>query len=92
MPGQGGLEVLKILRSNPLTAGLPVVVLTAMDDEANTRAGFEFGATDYVTKPFSIPQLAARIRACLKRSEPEGADGHGAPVCAPLSRSPSTDT
>ena len=68
MPVQGGLEVLKILRSNPVTAGLPVVVLTAMDDEANTRAGFEFGATDYVTKPFSIPQLAARVRACLKRS------------------------
>ena len=71
MPVQGGLEVLKVLRSNPVTAGLPVVVLTAMDDEANTRAGFEFGATDYVTKPFSIPQLAARVRACLKRSEVE---------------------
>jgi len=69
MPVQGGLEVLQILRSNPVTAALPVVVLTAMDDEANTRAGFEFGATDYVTKPFSIPQLAARVRACLKRSE-----------------------
>ena len=68
MPVQGGLEVLKILRSNPVTAALPVVVLTAMDDEANTRAGFEFGATDYVIKPFSIPQLAARVRACLKRS------------------------
>ena len=67
MPVQGGLEVLKILRSNPVTAALPVVVLTAMDDEANTRAGFELGATDYVTKPFSVPQLAARVRACLKR-------------------------
>ena len=68
MPEQGGLEVLKILRSRPATAGLPVVVLTAMDDEINTRAGFALGATDYVTKPFSIPQLAARVRACLKRS------------------------
>jgi CheY-like chemotaxis protein len=67
MPGQGGLEVLEILRSKPATAALPVVVLTAMDDEANIRAGFELGATDYVTKPFSIPQLAARVRACLKR-------------------------
>ena len=57
MPGQGGLEVLKILRSKPATAALPVVVLTAMDDEASTRAGFELGATDYVTKPFSIPSL-----------------------------------
>jgi len=69
MPGQGGLDVLKILRASPVTAALPVVVLTAMDDEANTRAGFELGATDYVTKPFTIPQLAARVRACLTRSE-----------------------
>lgn len=68
MPGQGGLEVLKILRSTPATAALPVVVLTSMDDEVNTRAGFALGATDYVTKPFTIPQLAARVRACLTRS------------------------
>ena len=68
MPVQGGLDVLKILRSRPATAALPVVVLTAMNDEVNTRAGFEFGATDYLTKPFSIPQLAARVRACLART------------------------
>ncbi|MEP7207085.1 MAG: response regulator [Casimicrobiaceae bacterium] len=67
MPIQGGLEVLKVIRSRPATAALPVLVLTAMDDEVTTRAGFEFGATDYVTKPFSIPQLAARVRACLAR-------------------------
>ena len=67
MPVQGGLEVLKILRARPDTATLPVVVLTALDDEATTRAGFELGATDYLTKPFSIPQLAARVRACLAR-------------------------
>ena len=68
MPEQGGLEVLKILRSRPATAALPVVVLTAMDDELTTRAGFELGATDYLTKPFSMPQLAARVRACLTRT------------------------
>jgi DNA-binding response OmpR family regulator len=68
MPKQGGLEVLKILRSRPATAALPVVVLTGMDDESSTRAGFELGATDYLTKPFSIPQLAARVRACLTRT------------------------
>ena len=68
MPEQGGLEVLKILRSNPATAALPVVVLTGMDDEVTTRVGFELGATDYLTKPFSVPQLAARVRACLTRS------------------------
>jgi len=70
MPEQGGLEVLEILRSRPATAALPVVLLTAMDDEASTRAGFELGATDYVTKPFTIPQLAARVRACLTRGGP----------------------
>jgi len=68
MPEQGGLEVLEILRRGPATAELPVVLLTAMDDEAHTRAGFGLGATDYVTKPFSIPQLAARVRACLSRN------------------------
>ncbi len=67
MPKQGGLEVLKVLRSRPATAALPVLVLTALNDEANTRAGFDLGATDYVTKPFTIPQLAARVRACLLR-------------------------
>ena len=68
MPESGGLEVLKILRSRPATAALPIVVLTALDDEVNTRSGFELGATDYQTKPFSIPQLAARVRACLART------------------------
>ena len=67
MPKQGGLEVLKVLRSRPATAALPVLVLTALDDEVNTRAGFDLGATDYLAKPFSIPQLAARVRACLSR-------------------------
>jgi CheY-like chemotaxis protein len=69
MPAPDGLEVLRILRSSTATATLPVVVLTAMDDEVSTRAGFDLGATDYLTKPFSIPQLAARVRACLTRSE-----------------------
>jgi len=67
MPKQSGLEVLKLLRSSPATAALPVLVLTALDDEADTRGGFDLGATDYVTKPFTIPQLAARVRACLLR-------------------------
>jgi CheY-like chemotaxis protein/phosphoribosyl 1,2-cyclic phosphodiesterase len=68
MPEQGGLEILQILRSQPATALLPVVVLTAMGDEINTRSGFALGATDYVTKPFSVPQLAARVRACFART------------------------
>jgi CheY-like chemotaxis protein len=72
MPKQGGMEVLRILRSKPATAALPVIVLTGMDDERTTRAGFEFGATDFLTKPFSIPQLAARVRAALTRTASGG--------------------
>ena len=69
MPEQGGLEVLELLRSRQATATLPVLVLTAMDDPTSTLAGFDLGATDYLTKPFSIPQLAARVRACLARAD-----------------------
>jgi CheY-like chemotaxis protein len=68
MPRQGGMDVLRILRSKPATAALPVIVLTGVDDENTTRIGFELGATDFLTKPFSIPQLAARVRACLART------------------------
>jgi CheY-like chemotaxis protein len=62
-----GLAVTKAVRANPATRELPVLMLTGMADEASTRAGFEAGVTDYVAKPFSIPQLGARVRACLAR-------------------------
>jgi DNA-binding response OmpR family regulator len=68
MSGMDGLEVIKTLRAKPATQPLPVLMLTAMTDEPSTRAGFEAGATDYVTKPFSIPQLTSRVRACLART------------------------
>jgi DNA-binding response OmpR family regulator len=62
-----GMEVMKTLRASVATQSLPVLMLTAMNDEPSTRAGFDAGVTDYVTKPFSIPQLTARVRACLAR-------------------------
>ncbi len=68
MAGMDGMAVVKTLRARSNTLALPVLMLTAMTDEASTRAGFEAGVTDYVTKPFSIPQLTARVRACLARS------------------------
>jgi CheY-like chemotaxis protein len=68
MPKPDGLEVLKILRAKPETAHLPVLMFTALNDEASTRAGFDAGATDFLTKPFTIPQLNARVRACLARA------------------------
>src|SRR5450631_4028313 len=69
MAGMDGLAVMRTLRAKPETQALPVLMLTAMTDEPSTRAGFEAGVTDYVTKPFSIPQLTARVRACLTRSQ-----------------------
>ena len=69
MDGMDGMAVVKALRSRPETQSLPVLMLTGMADEPSTRAGFEAGVTDYVTKPFSIPQLSARVRACLARKQ-----------------------
>jgi CheY-like chemotaxis protein/phosphoribosyl 1,2-cyclic phosphodiesterase len=70
MTDMDGLAVMKVLRAKPETQHLAVLMLTAMTDEPSTRAGFEAGVTDYVTKPFSIPQLTARVRACLARTQP----------------------
>ena len=69
MTGMDGLAVMSTLRAKPETRPLPVLMLTAMTDEPSTRAGFEAGVTDYVTKPFSIPQLTSRVRACLARTQ-----------------------
>ena len=69
MVGMSGLAVTKALRAKTETQTLPVLMLTAMTDEPSTRAAFEVGVTDYVTKPFSIPQLTARVRACLARTQ-----------------------
>ena len=68
MPGMSGLDVLRALRALPPTRTLPVLILTSHADEESTRAGFDLGATDYLTKPFTLPQLAARVRACVARA------------------------
>ena len=67
--GMDGMAVMMALRAKQETQFLPVLMLTAMSDEPSTRAGFDAGVTDYVTKPFSIPQLTARVRACLTRAQ-----------------------
>ena len=69
MIGMDGMAVMKALRAKTQTRPLPVLMLTAMTDESSTREAFEAGVTDYVTKPFSIPQLTARVRACLTRTQ-----------------------
>lgn len=68
LPGMQGMEVTKRLRSNPETASLPIVMLTAKNGEVDTILGLEMGADDYVTKPFRVRELMARVRAILRRS------------------------
>jgi len=68
MPEMDGLEVLRRLRGCPAWASVPVLMLTSMDDEEHIRKGFELGCTDYLTKPFSMPQLTSRVRASLARA------------------------
>ena len=67
LPGMDGFEVCKALRSDPKTAHVPVVMLTAKGEEVDVVTGLELGADDYITKPFSPRVLIARIRAVLRR-------------------------
>ncbi len=67
MPGTTGLELLRRLRRNELTAKLPVVMLTAKTEEDSTITGLDAGADDYIQKPFSPRELIARIKAVLRR-------------------------
>jgi len=71
LPGIMGTEVCKILKKNEKTAAIPVIMLTAKGEEIDRVVGFEMGADDYVVKPFSNRELVLRIRAVLRRSEPE---------------------
>jgi len=69
LPGLDGLMVCQALRSDPLTAAIPIIMVTARGDEADRIAGLELGADDYVTKPFSAKELAARVSALLRRAQ-----------------------
>jgi len=69
LPEGNGLEICRILRGERATASLPIVMLTAKAAEVDRVLGLEFGADDYVTKPFSPRELVARVRAVLRRSE-----------------------
>jgi two-component system alkaline phosphatase synthesis response regulator PhoP len=67
LPGLDGLEVCRILKSEAATGSLPIIILTAKGEEEDVIAGFDAGADDYVTKPFSPPVLCARVGAVLRR-------------------------
>ena len=76
MPALSGLEVAKLLKQSPGTARIPVLMLTAKSDEVDRIVGFELGADDYVTKPFSPRDLVLRVQSVLRRSDstPESSD------------------
>jgi DNA-binding response OmpR family regulator len=67
LPVLDGTEVCRLLRARPATSGLPIIMLTARTGEADRVSGLDLGADDYVTKPFSLRELAARVRAVLRR-------------------------
>ena len=67
LPGVDGIEICKILRRNPKTADIPVIILSAKGEESDRVLGLELGADDYIAKPFSPRELVARIRAVLRR-------------------------
>lgn len=69
LPGMQGLELCKILRKRDRTASLPILILTARGEEIDKLLGFELGADDYITKPFSPREIVARVRAVLRRTE-----------------------
>ena len=69
LPDGSGLDLCKKIKSNSETEATPIIILTAKDDEVDKVVGFELGADDYVTKPFSVRELILRVKAILKRSD-----------------------
>ena len=68
MPGLSGIDVCRMMRADPATAGTLVIMLTARVQEQDVEGGFSAGADDYVTKPFSPRELVSRIQALLSRT------------------------
>jgi phosphate regulon transcriptional regulator PhoB len=77
LPGIQGMELCRILRNDPGTARLPIIMLTAKGDELDKILGLEMGADDYMAKPFSPRELVARVKAVLRRFPSEPVSGEG---------------
>ena len=75
LPEEDGLSILKKLRARPATKRLPIIMLTAKNSEYDRVIGLDHGADDFVSKPFSMLELIARIRAVLRRAEPVQTSG-----------------
>ena len=80
LPKMSGLEVCKILKSDTATSQTPILMLTAKAEEIDRIVGLEFGADDYVTKPFSPREIVLRIRAILRRGEKPEERIHAGPI------------
>jgi len=75
LPGVDGLELTRILKREAATARLPIVMLTARGEEVDRIVGLELGADDYISKPFSPREVVLRVKAVLRRRQPEESDG-----------------
>ena len=71
LPGLSGIELCRRLRARPQTQALPIIMLTARGEESEKVRGLATGADDYIVKPFSVPELLARVKALLRRANPE---------------------
>jgi len=71
LPGLSGIELCRRLRTRPDTRQLPIIMLTARGEESERVRGLATGADDYIVKPFSVPELLARVRGLLRRAAPE---------------------
>ena len=71
LPGIDGLEVCRRLKGDRTTSNIPIIMLTARGDEVDKILGLELGADDYITKPFSVRELAARVKSLLRRVAPQ---------------------
>jgi DNA-binding response OmpR family regulator len=77
LPGMDGLEVCRMVRKQATTAHVPIIIVSARADEVDRVLGLEMGADDYVVKPFSLKELAARCRVALRRSDAGGEEMQG---------------
>jgi len=84
LPGLSGFEVCKLVRKDPKTRNLPIVMLTAKSEENDMAAGLDIGADDYITKPFSPKILISRIKAALRRKEGLSEEGDESKKAGPL--------
>src|SRR5204863_4434027 len=71
LPGLSGIELCRRLRARPETKQLPIIMLTARGEESERVRGLATGADDYIVKPFSVPELLARVKGLLRRASPE---------------------